>query len=131
MAYAYHLDVLFPSGEELAYGLGLYGDGARRSFLYKDVAILSMLEREQHQVDSLVEAHDEARHSRLGDSDRISRTNLLNPQRDNRAARTHHIAIARTADFGLARIAALGHGNFLLDGLGDTHRVDRIGGLIG
>ncbi len=125
------LDVLLAASEELADGLGLRGDGAGGSLLHQDVAVLAVLEGEEHQVDGLVQAHDEAGHRRLGHGDGIARTNLLDPQRNHRPARTHHVAIARAANLGLARVAALGHGHLLLDGLGDTHGVDGIGRLVG
>ena len=89
-----------------------------------------MLECEEHEIDCLIETHDEAGHRRLCQSDGIARTNLFNPKGNYRTARTHHIAVAGTAYLGVARIAALGHCDFLLDSLGDAHGIDRIGSLI-
>ena len=125
------LDVLLAASEELADGLGLRGDGAGGSLLDQDVAVLAVLEGEEHQVDGLVKTHDEAGHRGLGHRDGIARTNLFDPQRNHRPARTHHVAVARAADLGLARIAALGYGHLLLDGLGDAHGVDGICRLVG
>ena len=131
MADADHADVVAVAPEELANGLGLRADGARRRLLNQDVAVTAVLEGEQNQVDGLVEAHDEARHRRLRHRYGVARPYLLDPQRNNRPARAHHVAVARAADLRLARIAALGNGDLLLDGLGDAHGVDGIGGLVG
>jgi len=131
VSYADDLDVLTASAEELADCLGLCRDSASRRFLHEDVAVLTVLKGEEYQVDGLVETHDEARHRRLGDGHGIARAYLLDPQRDDRPARAHHVAIARAADLCRARVAALGHGYLLLDGLGDAHRIDGIGRLVG
>ncbi len=83
VAYADDLDILLAAAEELADGFCLGAYGARRGFLHEDVAVLAMLESEEHEVDGLVETHDEARHRRLGQRDGIARAYLLNPQRDD------------------------------------------------
>ena len=92
---------------------------------------MSVLECKQHQVYRLLERHNKTRHPRLRNRNRIAVAYLVNPQRNHRTARTHHIAITRTANLGLARITALGHGNLLLNGLRRTHRIDWIGSLVG
>ena len=131
MADADHLDIFFLASEQLAYGLGLGAYGACRSLLHEDVAVLAVFEREQHQIHSLVEAHDKSRHRRLGQRNRIAAPNLLYPQRDNRTPRAHHVAVTGTANLCLAGETALGDCNLFLNSLCDTHCIYRICGLVG
>ncbi len=125
------LYLFFLSAKQLTDGLGLRLNGAGRSFLHKDVTILSVLESKKNEVDGFFQRHDETCHLRLGQSNGISVADLINPQWYHRTARTHHIAVTRTANLGLARIAALGNGYFLFDGLADTHCIDGISRLVG
>ena len=124
-------DILLLASEELANGLGLGLDRASRGFLYEDVTVVSMLESEKDEIDGLLQRHDEAGHLGLGQRDGVAIANLVYPQGNDRTTGTHHIAIARAADLGIARVATLGDGDLLLHGLGDTHGVDGIGGLVG
>ena len=130
VADADHFDILLLASEERANGLSLSLDRAGRGFLYEDVTVVSMLESEEDEIDGLLQRHDEAGHLGLGQRDGVAIANLVYPQRNDGAAGAHHITIARAADLGLARIAALGDGDLLLHSLGDTHGVDGIGGLI-
>lgn len=130
MADADHFDILLLASKELANSLSLGLDGAGRSFLHEDIAVVSVLESEEDEIDGLLQRHDKAGHLGLGQRDGVAITNLIYPQRNNRAAGAHHIAIAGAADLGFARVATLGDGDLLLHGLGDTHGVDGIGGLI-
>ena len=127
---AYHPDVLLPAAEELAHGLGLCLYGAGRGLLHEDVSVLAVLEREQHKVHGLLEAHDEARHPRLGHRHRMPAPDLLYPQGDHAAPRAHHVAVPRAADLRVARVTALRYRDLLLDGLRDAHGVDRVRGLV-
>ena len=124
------LDFLLLAAEELAHGLRLCLDGAGRGLLDQDVAILSILEGEEDQIDSLLKGHDEPRHLGLGERDRIPLADLVDPQRNHAPARAHHIAVARAADLGVAGEPALRHRDLLLDRLGDAHRIDRVRGLV-
>ena len=125
------LDVFFLASEEFAYGLCLSLDGAGRSFLYKDISVLSVLECEEDKIDCFFETHNEACHLWLGEGDRVAVAYLVNPERDYGTAAAHHIAVAGTADLGFTAVTALGDSNFLLDGFGNSHCIDRIGGLVG
>ena len=125
------LDVFFLASEQLADCLSLGLDGAGRSFLDKDVPVLSVLECEKHQIYRLFEAHYESGHLRLCHRDRKSAADLLYPERDDAAAGAHHVAVAGAADLGVAGVTALGHCNLFLNSLGDTHRIDRICRLVG
>ena len=109
--------------------LGL--DGAGGSFLYEDVTVLAMLKGEEDEVNCFFERHDETGHLGFGQGDGVAFANLVNPQRNHTAARTHHIAITCAANLCVTTQTALGYGYLLLDGLGDAHRVDGIGCLIG
>ena len=131
MPYSYDLDVVLVPSEEFADSLGLGPDGAGRGLLYEDVAVLPVLECKEHQVHRLLEAHDESCHGRLRDRDRQAVPYLLDPQRDYASAGAHHVSIACAADSCIPGVAALGHGDLLLDGLGDAHGVDRVGRLVG
>ena len=107
MADADDLDVLLLAAEELAHGLGLRLDRAGEGLLDQDVAIPSMLERKEHQVDSLLQRHDEPRHLGLGERDRIPLPDLVDPQRNHGAAGAHHVAVAGAADLRITAEAAL------------------------
>ena len=89
-----------------------------------------MLEGKQYQINCFFKAHDEAGHIAIGQRNRITLVNLINPQRNDAATAAHDIAVAGTANLGLAAIAALSHSYLFLDSFGDTHGVDGIGGLI-
>lgn len=131
VADADHFDILLLASKELANGLSLGLDRASGGFLHEDIAVVAMLESEEDEIDGLLQRHDEAGHLGLGQRDGVAITNLVYPQGNNRTAGAHHIAIAGATDLGFARIAALSDGDLLLHGLGDTHGVDGIGGLIG
>ncbi len=131
MADAYDLDVFFLAAEEFAhrFGLGLYGAGG--SLLDEDVAVLAVLEGEEHQVNRLLEAHYEAGHLGFGEGDGVALADLVDPEGYDAAAGAHHVAVTGAADLGVAAHSGLGHCNLLFDGFGDAHGVDGIGGFVG
>ena len=133
MADADDLYILLIAAEKLTHGLGLrlYGAGGR--LLHKDVAAAAVFKREQHQIHSLVERHDEARHRRLRHGYRLALLELVYPQRDDAAARAHDVAVARAADLRAFRRdgARLRHNDLFHHGLAGAHGVYGIGGLIG
>ena len=116
--------------KEFADGFGLGLDGAGGGFLDEDVAVLAVLEGEEDQVDSFLEAHDEAGHGRFRQCDRLSGADLVYPQGDDAAAGAHDVAVAGAAYAGIEGVAALGHRDLLLQCLADAHRIDGIGGLV-
>ena len=126
-----HFYILFLAAEKFANSFGLCLYGASRCFLYKDVTVLTMLESKQYKVNGFFQTHDKASHLRLGKGDGVALAYLLYPQWDNATTRTHHIAVACTADLGFATVAALGHCHLFFYSLGDTHGVDRISRLVG
>ena len=97
-----HFDILLLASEELANGLGLGLDRAGRGFLYEDIAVVSMLESEEDEIDGLLQRHDETGHLGFGQRDGVAIANLINPQGNDRATGAHHIAIAGAANLGLA-----------------------------
>ena len=124
-------DVFLAAAEEFADGFSLGLDGAGGGFLDEDVAVLAVLEGEEDQVDSFLEAHDEAGHGRFRQCDRLSGADLVDPQGDDAAAGAHDVAVAGAADAGLEGVAALGDGDFFLKGFADAHGVDGVGRLVG
>lgn len=92
-----------------------------------------MLEGEHHQIDSFVKVHQETGHIGVGDSNRVARLDLVDEQRNDRAARAHDVAIARAADDRVAALrchARVGVYDVLHHGLGDAHSVDGIGRFV-
>ena len=130
MAYPNDLNIFLLATKQLTNSFGLGLDGASRGFLHQDVAILAMLEGKEYQIHSLLQAHNEAGHLGLGEGDGVAMADLVNPQGDDTATAAHHIAIAGAADLSAATVAALGHGNLLLNSLGDAHGIDGIGGFV-
>ena len=90
-----------------------------------------MLEREEDEIDRLFERHDEAGHRRFGDGDRVARADLVDPERNDRTAAAHHVAVSGAADPGLAGVPRARDRDFLLDRLRDPHRVDGVRRLVG
>lgn len=83
MADADNLDLGLVAAEEFADGLRLGLDGTGWGLLNKDVAVLAVLESEEYEVDSLIQAHDEAGHARLSKGDGVAVPYLVYPERDN------------------------------------------------
>ena len=125
-----NFNVFFLATKEFTNSLCLSLDGASRSFLNEDVTILTMFKSEEYEVNSFFKRHYKTCHFRLSQSNRITIADLLYPQRDYRTARTHHIPITRTANFGLTGVTALCHCYLFLNSFGDTHSIDWIGSLI-
>ena len=123
-------DILLFSAKELAYGFRLRPDRAGRRLLHEDITARAVLESEEDEIDRLIERHDEARHRGLRDRNGVAVLDLVDPERDDAPARAHDVAVTRTADLGLVRRAGFGDDDLLHHGLGGTHRVDGIGGLV-
>ena len=93
-----------------------------------------MLKREHDQIHGLVQIHQETGHVRIGDRDGIARLDLVDKQRDHAAAAAHDIAVAGAADgraAALGRHAGVGKDDMLHHRLGNTHRIDGVGSLVG
>ena len=130
MTNADNLNIFFLAAKELTDSFRLSPDGTSRSFLNKDVTILTMFESKQYEIHRLFQWHDEARHFRLGQRYRITIANLLYPERNDWTTGTHHVAITCTTNLGLAGITAFCHCYLFLNSFGDTHSIDWIGSLI-
>ena len=125
-------DLGAPAAEDLLHGLGEVADGRRRRLLDEQVAGVGVLEGELHQVDRLVQVHEEAGHVGVGDRQRLPFSDAVDEQRDDRAARAHDVAVAGAADGGAAgAVAGVGVDDGLHHGLGLAHGVDGVGGLVG
>ena len=125
------LDFLLLAAEELADGFRLGPDGAGGGLLDEQVAVLAVLEGEEHQVHGLLQGHDEPGHVGLSDGDGVAGFDLVDPQGDDGAPGAHDVAVAGAADFGLAGHPGFGNSHLLLNGLGHAHGVDGVGGLVG
>ena len=93
-----------------------------------------MLKGEFHQVHRLVQIHQEPGHVGVRDGNGIARVNLVDEQRNHAAPAAHHVAVAGAADGGAAPFRGhpgVGVDHMLHHGLGDTHGVDGVGGLVG
>ena len=126
-------DVRAGIAKQPLHGLRQIADGRSVRLLDEQIAGVGVLEGEHHQIDGFVEVHQEARHVGISDGDGVARLDLVDEQRDDRAARTHDVAVARAADDGIAalrRNARVGVYNVFHHGLGDAHSVDGIGRLI-
>ena len=125
-----HFDVLLFAAKQLAHCFCLCLYRTCRSFLHKNITILSMLESKQHQIDCLFQRHNESCHLRFRQCNRITLADLINPERNNRTTATHHITITRAANLRIPTQSTLRHSYLLLNSLGDTHRIDRISSLV-
>ncbi len=67
--------------EQLLDRLGQVADGGGGGLLDEQVARVGVLEGELHQVDRLVQVHQEAGHGRVGHRDRLAGADLLDEQR--------------------------------------------------
>ena len=79
---------------------------------------------------SVVKAHNEASHLWLSECDRITLTDLVNPERNDATTAAHHVSISSAANLCIPAQTALCHSDFLLDSLGDTHGINGISSLV-
>ena len=118
--------------EDLLDRLGEVADGGRRRLLDEQVAGVGVLEGELHEVDRLVQVHEEAGHVGVGDRERLAFPDAVDEQRDDAAARAHDVAVAGAADGGASgAVAGVGVDDGLHHGLGLAHGVDGVGRLVG
>ncbi len=130
MARADHLGA--HAAEDLLDRLAKVADGRCRRLLDEQVAGVGVLEGELNEINSLVEVHEEAGHARIGDGQRLALADAVDEQRDDAAARAHHVAVAGAADSGAAgAVSGVGVDDGLHHGLGLAHGVDGVGGLVG
>src|SRR5574344_71094 len=80
-----NLDFFLLAAEKFADSFCLSLDGASRSLLDQDVAILAVLKSKENQIDGLFQAHDEAGHGGLGDGDGVALADLVYPERNDGA----------------------------------------------
>ena len=126
-------DVRARVAKQFLHRLRQVADGRGVRLLDEQVARVGVLEGEHHQIHRFVEVHEEARHVGIGDGDGIARLDLVDEQRNHRAARAHDVAVARAGDdraAALRRHAGVGVDHALHHGFADAHGVDGIGRLI-
>ena len=131
MADADDFDLLLFAAEQLTHRLCLRFYGASGGFFDEQITVFAMLEGEEHEIDRLLQRHDESGHGGLGDGDGVAGSDLIDPQRDDRAAGAHDVSVTGTADLGLAGHSGLGDRDLLLDRLGHAHGVDGVSRLVG
>ena len=90
--------------EEVSNSFSLSLNSTSWGFLNKNVSILAMFEGEEYEIYSFFETHDEACHFWLGESNRVAITDLVDPQRNNRTTRAHHITITSAANLGVTTV---------------------------
>ena len=93
----------FVAAKKLTHRFSQRLNRAGRCLLDKNIARLSMLECEQNKVYSFVKRHYKASHALVCYGDSLSCLYLLNPKRNNRAARAHNVSVTGTADFRFFR----------------------------
>ena len=126
-------DVRARVAEQFLHRLRQIADGRGVRLLDEQVARIGVLEGEHHQIHCFIQIHEEAGHVGIGDGDGIARLDLVDEQRNHRAARAHDVAVARASDdraAALCRHAGVGVDHALHHGLGDAHGVDGIGRLV-
>ena len=108
-------------------------DGSGRRLLDKEVTRAGVFKCEQDQIDRFIQSHQEPGHVRIGNGDILPTLNLVNKQRDHRPAAAHHVSVSGDTNGGLIlrKRSCLRNDHFLHHRFGDTHRIDRIGRLIG
>ena len=126
-------DVRARVAEQFLHRLRQVADSRGVRLLDEQVARVGVLDREHDQIHRFIEIHEEAGHVGIGDGDGIARLDLVNEQRDHRAARAHDVAVARASDdraAALRRHAGIGVDHALHHGLADAHGVDGIRRLV-
>lgn len=120
------------AAENLLDRLGEVADRGCRGLLDEQVARVGVLEGELDEIDRLVEVHEEAGHAGVGHGERLALADPVDEQRDDAAARAHHVAVARAADGGApGAVAGVGVDDRLHHGLRLAHGVDGVGRLVG
>lgn len=120
------------AAEDILHGLGEVADRGGRRLLDEQVAGVGVLEGELHQVDRLVQVHEEAGHVGVSDGERLALADAVDEQRDDAAAGAHDVAVAGAADGGAAgAVAGIGVDDGLHHCLGLAHGVDGVGRLVG
>src|SRR6185437_8180880 len=89
---------------ELQQRFGQHFDGGRGCFLDEEVALSPMFEGIEHEIDGIFERHHEPGHVRIRYRDGLTFFYLLDEQRYHRSPGGHHIAISRSAKYGLGVI---------------------------
>ena len=85
----------------------------------------------ENRVGSLIEREQEARHGRIGDRHRSAICNLVEKQRNHRAARGEHVAVAHADEARVGIQDVRRNEDALLERLRHAHDVDRLASLVG
>ena len=120
--------------EEFLHRLRQHADGGGVRLLDKEIAGVGVLKGKLDEIDRFIEIHQKAGHLGIGDGNGVASLDLVDEQRDDRAATAHDVAIAGTADDGtaaLCRYAGVSGDDVFHQSLGNAHRVDRVRRLVG
>ena len=118
--------------EHLLHRLGEVAHGGGRGLLDEEVARPGVLEGEEHQVDGLVEVHEEAGHIGVGDREGQALPDAVDEEADHAAAGAHDVAVPGAANGRVTRpVPGVGVDHRLHHGLGLAHGVHRVGRLVG
>ena len=118
--------------KHLLHRLGQIADSACRSLLNEQISRVGVLEGELHQIHRFVKVHEEASHVRIGNRERLTLANAINEERDNAAARAHHVAIACAANgSATSTVASIRIDDAFHHSFGLAHSVNGVGRLIG
>jgi hypothetical protein len=99
----------------------------------RDVGLAAprLAHRREDGVHGLLQTQQEARHVGRRDGDGAAATYLLVEERDDRAARGQHVAVADADEARLAAVEVGAHEETLLHGLRHPHHVDGLARLVG
>ena len=108
-------------------------NGRGRGLLYKQVALLTVLEGVENKVYRVAERHHEAGHVGVRDGERLALVDLVAEQGNDRAAGGHDVSVTRQAQHGVVRQHLFRPGDDVLfhQCFGHAHGVDGVGGLVG
>ena len=126
-------DLLLGLSKSLHHTVGQIANRGGVGLLDKQIARFGMIKGESYKVHCLVKIHQKARHVRISDCNGRMALDLVDKERDDRAARAHNIAVTGTGQNRPSSVESLlraGLHDLLAEGLAHTHGVDRVGGLV-
>ena len=92
-----------------------------------------MRKSKHYKIHSLIQVHHESGHVGIGDRVREACTDLIDEERYNAASRAHNVSVSGTVEnrSAIGCHLSVGVNDMLHHGLGNSHGVDRVSGLVG
>ena len=120
------------AGQSRRHRIGEVDHPHRRDLGDEHLASDHVVEREEHEVDGLLEGDPEARHALVGDRE-AALTHLLAEDGDDRSSRTDHVSVpdAGESRLGERRVRVALHDDLLCTQLRGAVQVHRVHGLVG